>query len=78
MSYDQIMIMLFGATAVWLSQDRRASWRRWACVLGMMAQPFWFIAAWKAAQWGILAINCIYTYAWARGIWTNWIRPEAK
>jgi hypothetical protein len=39
----------------------------------MLAQPFWFYAAWKAEQWGIFAIATLYTYAWARGVWTHWI-----
>jgi hypothetical protein len=73
MGLDQIGIVLTGVIAVWLTQDKRDSWRRWACVFGMLAQPFWFYAAWKAEQWGILAITTLYTYAWARGVWTHWL-----
>src|SRR4051794_33783084 len=59
-----------------LAQHKRESWRRWACIFGLLAQPFWFYAAWKAEQWGILAISTLYTYAWARGIRTHWLAPE--
>ncbi|MDB5845709.1 MAG: hypothetical protein JWP79_3019, partial [Polaromonas sp.] len=41
MAIDQIGIALFGALAVWLSQERRESYRRWACIFGMLGQPFW-------------------------------------
>ena len=75
MGLDQIGIALSGVIAVWLSQDERESWRRWACIFGMLGQPFWFYATWKAEQWGIFALCTLYTYAWARGVWTHWLSP---
>ena len=72
---DQIGIAVSGVVAVWLTQDKRESWRRWACIFGMLGQPFWFYAAWKAEQWGIFALCALYTYAWARGFWTHWLSP---
>lgn len=70
---EQIAIGLFGVTAIFLSQDSRNDWRRWACVFGLIGQPFWFMAAIKTHQWGILALCCLYTVSWARGVYTNWI-----
>lgn len=52
MELDQIAIALFGALAAWLSQARSEKLRRWACIFGMLGQPAWFYAAWKANQWG--------------------------
>ena len=75
LSLDQIAIAFSGVVAVWLTQDKRESWRRWACIFGMLGQPFWFYAAWKAEQWGIFALCTLYTYAWARGLWTHWLNP---
>jgi len=75
---EQIGIALSGIVAVWLTQDRRDSWRRWACIFGMLGQPFWFYAAWKAEQWGIFLLCTLYTYAWARGLWTHWLTPYAE
>jgi hypothetical protein len=75
MGLDQIGIALSGVIAVWLTQDKRESWRRWACIFGMLGQPFWFYATWKAEQWGIFALCTLYTYAWARGVWTHWLSP---
>jgi hypothetical protein len=72
---DQIGIALSGVIAVWLTQDKRDSWRRWACIFGILGQPFWFYAAWSAEQWGIFALCMLYTYAWARGLWTHWLGP---
>jgi hypothetical protein len=72
---DQIGIALSGVIAVWLTQDKRESWRRWACIFGILGQPFWFYAAWSAEQWGIFALCMLYAYAWARGLWTHWLGP---
>jgi hypothetical protein len=71
---EQIVIAVCGVSSVWLSQDRRESWRRWACIVGLCAQPFWMYATWKAGQWGIFALSFVYTIGWARGIKTHWIK----
>lgn len=69
---EQLGIAVFGVAAVFLSQDHRESWRRWACIMGLLGQPFWFYATWKADQWGILALCFIYALSWARGVRTYW------
>jgi len=73
---EQIAIAIFGVTAVWLSQDARPTWRRWACLFGLCGQPFWFYTAWKHEQWGILILCFFYTYSWARGL-KQW-QPKPK
>lgn len=76
MGLDQIAIAILGAAAAWLSQERRESWRRWACIFGMLGQPFWFYASWQAGQWGIFAVSVLYALAWMRGLWVYWIAPR--
>jgi hypothetical protein len=71
---EQAVIAIFGVGATWLSQDSRRDMQRWACVLGLLAQPAWFYATWKAEQWGIFALAFVYTAAWLRGAWTFWVR----
>jgi hypothetical protein len=70
---EQIGIALTGVVAIFLTQDRRESWRRWACLFGMAGQPFWFYSAYKAEQWGIFALCVLYAVAWARGIKQYWL-----
>lgn len=72
---DQIGIALTGATAVFLSQSANERARRYACLFGMVGQPFWFWAAWSAQQWGVLAVTVLYTAAWGKGVWTHWLKP---
>lgn len=71
---EQIGIALFGVVAIWLSQDRRECWRKWACVFGLASQPFWFYAAYTAGQWGIVGLCFLYAYSWGRGFWNHWVR----
>lgn len=71
---DQIGIALTGAIAVFLTQDSRESWRRWACIFGMAGQPFWFYATYKAEQYGMFALSVLYALAWARGIKNHWMK----
>jgi hypothetical protein len=72
---EQIVIAVCGCVSVWLSQDTRGEWRRYACVVGIVAQPFWLYATWKAEQWGIFALTFVYAAAWLRGIWNYWLQP---
>lgn len=71
---EQLGIAFCGLSAVFLSQDKRESWRRWACIFGLVGQPFWFYATYKAGQWGIFALCFLYAYSWSRGIWTYWLK----
>lgn len=72
---EQIAIAFTGVTAIWLSQDSRESWRRYACLFGIVGQPFWFYSAYMAEQWGIFGMCFLYSYSWIRGIRNNWILP---
>lgn len=75
MHIDQIAILVFGATGLFLTQCRSERLRRIACLVGLAGQPFWFYAAIYAQQWGILAANVLYTVAWLKGVWVHWVQP---
>jgi hypothetical protein len=68
----QAALVLFGVTAVYLSQSKRSDLRKWACIVGMIGQPFWFIAAYP--QPGMLIVVALYTFCWGQGIYTHWIK----
>lgn len=69
---EQTIIAVCGISSVWLSQSAHFNARRWACVLGLLAQPAWLYATWVAQQWGLVILAIIYTVAWARGVRTYW------
>jgi hypothetical protein len=43
-------------------------WHRWGFVLGLISQPLWLIATWRARQWGMLALSVFYFGVWIQGI----------
>lgn len=43
-------------------------WHRWGFVVGLISQPFWIAATWRAHQWGMLALSVIYVFVWIFGI----------
>jgi len=69
----QILIAILGVAAVWLSQDRRADRRKYACLFGLLGQPLWFYTTWKSGQWGIFALSFVYTFAWIKGFHVYWL-----
>ena len=70
---DQIGIALTGVIAIWLTQDARESRRKYACILGLLGQPFWFYSAWSAEQWGIFILCFFYAWAWYKGFHLHWV-----
>lgn len=73
----QIGIATLGVAAVYLSQDVRASRRRWSSVCGLLGQPFWIWETFTAHQWGILALTVLYTWSWGRGFYAYWWKARA-
>ena len=72
---EQTLIALLGIASIWLVNDPRQSHQRWACVIGLIGQPFWFYASWQADQWGIFTLSIAYALAWLRGFHRHWIAP---
>ena len=70
---DQLMIGLVGGLAILLSQDQKESYRRYACLFGLVAQPFWFYSAWQGNDWGIFIVCFICTWAWVKGFRQFWL-----
>lgn len=74
---DQVVIAVCGVGSIFLSQSPDGNRRRYACLVGITAQPFWVYATWTAEQWGLLLLTGFYTAAWLRGIWNQWLRRAA-
>lgn len=72
---DQLGIVVFGATAVILTQSRSEYWRRRACWFGSAAQPFWAWTTIAHHQYGILAVSAFYAFGWFKGLWQWWLGP---
>lgn len=71
--FVQFALLSLSLIAVSLSQCERESMRRWACIFGLLSQPFWFVATFEAGQWGMFALAFCYTLAWLRGFYHHWL-----
>ena len=78
MIMEQIAIAFTGVIAIWLSQDSKESRRKFACIFGIIGQPFWFYSAWQAEQWGIFTLCFLYTYSSIKGFKTNWLNKTEE
>ena len=74
---EQAVIMLCGVSSLWLSQSPNFGARRWAPVIGLIAQPAWLYASIIAEQWGIAALSFVYAAGWIRGLRTYWFARAA-
>lgn len=62
----QLAILILSGSAFALLQTKRASTRRLACVLGIVAQAFWLHATWSASQWGMFGLALLYGVVYLR------------
>jgi hypothetical protein len=70
----QVIIAVFGAASIWLSNAPTDNQRRWAPIFGLLAQPFWLWSTIEAQQWGIAALSFVYAAGWIRGLRTYWFK----
>tara|TARA_Y100000310_G_C20244643_1_gene606228 strand:- start:17 stop:292 length:276 start_codon:yes stop_codon:yes gene_type:complete len=73
---DQIIIFISGGLAVWMSQDRQIKYQRYACIVGLIGQPFWLYATFNNDQWGMFGLSIFYTIAWLKGVNTYWLKIQ--
>lgn len=72
---DQSIILISGAGSIWLTQQKNAALRKYACFVGIVGQPFFIISAHDCKQWGMLALSIFYAYSWVCGILNFWVIP---
>ena len=73
MTISEIFIAVFGVTAIYFSQQRNMELRKYACIAGLIGQPFWFYTSYTAEVWGIFILCFAYTYAWLLGFKNYWL-----
>ena len=73
---EQIFIAVTELVAISLLQDKRNEFRKWACIFGILGQPFWFYSSYQAGQWGAFILCFFFTAAWCKGIKDYWLTPE--
>ena len=69
---EQLLIGVTGGLAILFTQLKNQKLNKYAPVLGLLSQPFWFYTTWMHEQWGIFGLSFFYTYAWMIGIKNKW------
>ncbi|MBL4794045.1 MAG: hypothetical protein JKY24_00655 [Pseudomonadales bacterium] len=72
----QVIIAVTGIISIWLTQDENVNRRKFACIFGLVGQPFWFYSAFQSEQWGIFVLSFVYAGAWMKGFYLFWILPN--
>lgn len=76
---EQIIIAFTGVIAIFLTQqEERKDWKKYACIFGLIGQPFWLYTTYNSEQWGMFILSLFYTYAWWLGIKNNWLMLNGK
>lgn len=74
---DQVVIACTGLSAIWCTQHKNPKVQRFACILGLIGQPFWFWTTYQAEQWGLFFLCFVYLGIWLMGLKNNWLnRPK--
>jgi hypothetical protein len=68
---NQLALAAFGLSSLWMAMGNNVTARRWAPVVGLIGQPFWFAFAWQTEGWALLALTCAYTAVYVRGAWLS-------
>ena len=70
---EQVMIGITGVLAILFTQLKNEKLNKYAPLLGLASQPFWFYTSWVHEQWGIFFLSFFYTYAWVVGVKNKWV-----
>jgi hypothetical protein len=74
---EQAFIAVTELIAIWLVQDKRDEFRKWACIFGLLGQPFWMYSSYQANQWGAFVLCFFFTAAWLKSVKQYWLIPKA-
>lgn len=75
---NQIMIMIFGAGSIFLSQTKNVKLPKFACICGLISQPFFVYETFIANQTGMFILSVIITLSWGMGFVNFWVLPFIK
>jgi hypothetical protein len=74
---SQSIAVITGCWSMWLVNQKHEEHpnKRWACILGLISEPFWLYTLIFHGQWIAIIIKLFYTYSWSLGIYNFWIKP---
>ena len=73
-----VIIPVFGTLAFAMSQTSNPVLRKYAPILGLSAQPFWFYTQWTSANFGVILICFLYAGIWVFSLYHQWVTLPRK
>jgi hypothetical protein len=69
----QFCILVFGLAAIYLTQQKNENLKKYACIFGLLSQPFFIYSTISSEQWGMFVLSVFYTFAWMIGFNNYWV-----
>jgi len=73
---EQTFIAITELIAIWLIQEKRQEYKKWASIFGLLGQPFWFYASYNDQQWGAFVLCFFFTAAWIKSLKQCWFTKQ--
>jgi len=72
----QVLIGVLGCLSIILVTSTEEKVRKWACISGLSAEPFWLWTSIENEQWGIMVLCSVYTVRWSQVLYRDWFRDK--
>lgn len=72
-SFMQVLLTISGMYCI-----NTPKYAKYGCLIGVLAQPFWFITAFRSGEVGVLITTTVITGLWIKGVYEYWIAPKFK
>jgi hypothetical protein len=70
-SIIQFCVAVIGLASIYAALHTSVAVRKFAPILGLVGQPFWFYVTITAEQWGMVALCLAYTVVYVRALFTG-------
>lgn len=74
-TFIEIIIAALSGFAIYLTQHKKESRNRLACLFGLSSQPLWLYFSFVQGQYFLLLLNLYCTYSWSIGFNKYYIEP---
>lgn len=74
----QVLLAVLSLSPIALSQAKTEKIRRYDCIAGLIAQPFWFGYGWSIEAWSLCFLGVIYTGVFSYGLYGKWVKPSIE
>lgn len=79
MDIIQAFIFILGLIAIFLTQHKNQALHKFACIFGLLSQPFFLYSTYMAGQNGMFLLSICYTVIWVLGVKNYWLtNPDCQ